>query len=284
MSIQSIKSEQNLTDIITSIGKTPTSWQGWFCLQIALQNGPEDSIFGRCIARTRAFLSAYLGETDVSLFCCKNQNIHIFCKSIPIDVLEHAAEQVCDLIFDEEALITSYEIFDLEHDGQDYVSYALKCNADKTVIPLSAYRALDTFDTDKSLSTTTLFKENSIVSHTDLTKVLLIEDDPVTRWMVRKGLKHDCQLVTAPTANQSFDKFCSFQPDIVFLDIDLPDKSGHEVLSWIMRNDPGTPVIMFSSNNSLDNICETLAAGARGFISKPFLREQLLHYINDHSR
>lgn len=284
MNIQSINNGQQLTDIVTSIGKTPQSWQGWFCLQIALQDGPDDATFGCCIARIRAFLDAYLGDTEMTLFCCQNQNIHIFCKSVPIDVLEHAAEQACELVFDEESLHTSYEIFDLEHDGHDYVSYALERKGGETVVPLSAYRALDTFDANQAPMPKTPFTENTTINHADLTKVLLIEDDPVTRWMVRKGLKHNCQLATAPTANQSFDKFSSFQPDIVFLDIDLPDKSGHEVLNWIMRNDPGTAVIMFSSNNSLDNICETLAAGARGFISKPFLKEQLLDYIHDYSR
>lgn len=284
MNIQSIKSDQQLSDIVTSIGKAPASWQGWFCLQIALQNNPDDATFGRCIARTRSFLNAYLGETEMNLFCCQNQNIHIFCKAIPIDVIIHAAQQACDLIFDEEALLTTYEIFDLAHDGHNYVSYALERKNGETVIPISAYRALDKFDTHKTQEPSTTFKEKIITNHLDLTKVLLVEDDPVTRWMVRKGLKHDCQLVTAPTANQSFDKFCSFQPDIVFLDIDLPDKSGHDVLKWIIRNDPGMSVIMFSSNNSLDNICDTLAAGARGFISKPFLREQLLHYIHGHSQ
>jgi CheY-like chemotaxis protein len=284
MNIHAIKSEQQLADIVTSIGKAPRSWQGWFCLQIALQNSPNDATFGRCIARVRSFLSAYLGEAEVSIFCCQNQNIHIFCKAVPIDVLEHAAEQACCLILDEEALLTSYEIFDLEYDGQDYVSYALERKNGEIVTPISAYSALDKFDADSKQSPADPFEEKTRVSHNDLAKVLLIEDDPVTRWMVRKGLKHDCQLVTAPTANQSFDKFCSFQPDIVFLDIDLPDKSGHDVLKWIIRNDPGMSVIMFSSNNSLDNICDTLAAGARGFISKPFLREQLLHYIHGHSQ
>lgn len=90
--------------------------------------------------------------------------------------------------------------------------------------------------------------------------------------------------MTAPTAHQAFAKFQAFQPDVVFLDIDLPDKNGREVLSWIMHNDPGVTVVMFSSNSSLDNISQSIEEGASGFIAKPFLKESLLHYIRNHNR
>ena len=127
------------------------------------------------------------------------------------------------------------------------------------------------------------FSEKNIKSYQDYTKVLLVEDDPVTRWIVRKSLKNECVFATAPTANQAFQVFSSFQPDLVFLDIDLPDQNGRKVLEWIMRHDPGTSVVMFSSNNNLENISDTLENGACGFIAKPFIKEDFIHYINEHS-
>ncbi|HOO82434.1 MAG TPA: response regulator [Alphaproteobacteria bacterium] len=74
-------------------------------------------------------------------------------------------------------------------------------------------------------------------------RVLLVEDDPVTRWMVRSALKKECEFVTAQSANNAFGLYASYQPDVVFLDIDLPDGNGHDVLKWIMRNDPGACVV-----------------------------------------
>ena len=109
--------------------------------------------------------------------------------------------------------------------------------------------------------------------------VLLVEDDPVTRWLVRNALKENCDLATAPTANKAFSMYSSYQPDIVFLDVNLPDKNGYEVLNWVMRNDPGANVVMFSSQDSMDNITQALECGARGFIGKPFVKEQLLGYV-----
>ena len=113
-------------------------------------------------------------------------------------------------------------------------------------------------------------------------KFLLIEDDPITRWMVRRTIKSECELLTASTANKAFSVFGSFHPDIVFLDIDLPDQNGKQVLQWLMANDPGICVVMFSSNNNLENITETLAGGASGFIPKPFFKQDLLHYIHSY--
>lgn len=284
MNTQYTKTDQKLAGIIASIGKNPESWQDWMCLQISLQNEYDNEAFGQAIVRVHAFLEAYLKGVEFNVFSCQNQNIHVFCKHITRDVLSHAGQQVCEFLFDDEALLAISEVFDLEQDAFYYVSYALDQATGACAIPVSAYSGLDPFVAGSVWYSASDFNEKPIMNHKDLTKVLLVEDDPVTRWMVRKGLKHDCQLVTAPTANQSFDRFNAFQPDLVFLDIDLPDKSGREVLSWMMRNDPGACVVMFSSNNNLENISETLAEGASGFIAKPFLREDLLHYIHAHTR
>lgn len=118
----------------------------------------------------------------------------------------------------------------------------------------------------------------------DQAKVLLVEDDPVTRWMVRNALKHECDLATVSEGHKAFEMYASYQPDIVFLDINLPDANGYDVLEWIIHNDPGAAVVMFSSNDNLDNIASSMDQGARGFIAKPFLKEQLLHYIHNHAR
>jgi len=110
-------------------------------------------------------------------------------------------------------------------------------------------------------------------------KVLLVEDDPVTRWLVRQTLKDNCDFATAQTANKAFSLYATYQPDFVFLDINLPDKDGYEVLNWIMRNDPGANVIMFSSLNNMDSITRALDMGAIGYIAKPFIKNQILDYV-----
>ena len=121
-------------------------------------------------------------------------------------------------------------------------------------------------------------KSNGSVSKDPL-KVLLVEDDTVIRWMVDNALKDECDVEYADTANKVFALYPSYAPDIVLLDIGLPDNSGQAVLDWIMRNDPAANVIMVSSKTSADTISSCLEKGAKGFIPKPFVKDDLLHYI-----
>jgi len=124
----------------------------------------------------------------------------------------------------------------------------------------------------------------SVARHpVDAPRVLLVEDDPMTRFMVRKAIKNECELATAPEGNKVFSLYASYQPDIVFLDINLPDLNGYDVLEWIMDNDPGACVVMFSGNSDMDNIVSSMGYGAKGFVSKPFSKEKLLHYIHNHT-
>ena len=68
-------------------------------------------------------------------------------------------------------------------------------------------------------------------------------------------------------------------PDVVFLDIDLPDMSGHDVLSKIFALDPEAYIIMFSGNGDRGNVLKAIERGAKGFVGKPFSQDKLTHYI-----
>ena len=283
MDIQSGKKDKRLVQIITSIGKTPLSWQDWRCLHIELDEEGDKASFSGCIPLIQPLLQSYFKEIEGEVFFCENFQIHLFCKNVSKRALAQAGEQIRHIIEDETSLSSALAIYDLEQEGPLYVRRALKQEDESLSVSASAYADLYAFPDEKGAPDIGTFAVKTNKNRQGQTRVLLVEDDPVTRWMVRKSLKHDCDLVTAATANKSFSKIHSFQPDIVFLDIDLPDKNGREVLSWLMRNDPGLCVVMFSSNNNLDNIAEALEEGASGFIAKPFLKEQLLHYIQNHS-
>ena len=64
----------------------------------------------------------------------------------------------------------------------------------------------------------------------DGAKVLLVEDDPATRWLVRSALRDKCRLATANTANKAFSICQSYKPDIVFLDIQMNGETGFDLL------------------------------------------------------
>ena len=275
MQIQTPDTEQKLVSLASSIGRDPLSWTGWTCLHFDISYLRNDKK-GECALLLKSIIEAYFGDIEGYIYACHDQSIHIICKNLGLDTLEQAATQICEFFNSEDDEKLHYHIFDLAADAFIYAQSVL----DKSGLP----HQLNSTNIFKEAFFTKTFGYNDMNESKNInikTKVLLVEDDPVTRWMVRNTLKNKCDLITASSANKAFSIFNSYRPDIVFLDIGLPDKNGREVLNWIIRNDPGACVVMFSSNNTLDNISGALEDGAAGFISKPFLKEQLMYYINN---
>ncbi|MFZ4125340.1 MAG: response regulator [Rickettsiales bacterium] len=111
--------------------------------------------------------------------------------------------------------------------------------------------------------------------------ILLVEDDPLTRRIAASVFKEDYALITAKDAEDAIGCYFAYAPDIVFLDINLPDADGFNVLRHIIANDPESYVVMFSGNSYLDNITRAFSQGAQGFIAKPFNRNKMHHYVTD---
>lgn len=109
--------------------------------------------------------------------------------------------------------------------------------------------------------------------------VMLVEDDPVTRQLAGKLLGQDHVLVTAASAYEAVVNYLLYAPEIVFLDINLPDESGFIVLDQLTACDPDAYIVMFSGNDGIDSIIDARTRGARGFVTKPFQRDRLKHYL-----
>ncbi|MCB1782509.1 MAG: response regulator [Alphaproteobacteria bacterium] len=280
MDILNLNAEQKLVHIAASIGRDPLSWRGWQCLHVILGE-MDEALEQDCLLWTRSIVESYLRGVEGRVYYCDNGDIHVLCRDVNEDILHQAGTQICDLVFSESAVRATFCIYNLVREGQGYADVVLK-SASSTLFPSESEENSPSGPdhvSDRLLPAQDGGSYRPKPSRVDEMRVLLVEDDPVTRWMVRNALRDTCHFVTAPSAHKAFAMYSSFDPDIVFLDINLPDQSGHTVLEWIMRNDPGAYVVMFSSDNNMDNIASALEDGAQGFISKPFLKEQLLHYM-----
>ncbi len=111
------------------------------------------------------------------------------------------------------------------------------------------------------------------------TRVLLIEDDRTTRRLVSKAIGNYCNLTEANNAGQGISKYKNFNPDIVFLDLELPDDNGHNILKWIVHNDPGAYVVLFSGSCDTHNVKKAINNGAKGYVPKPFDAGRMMYYI-----
>ncbi|MBK9585007.1 MAG: response regulator [Alphaproteobacteria bacterium] len=279
MDILSLNAEVKLAATASSIGRNPLSWQGWHCLRILIEDVSEDNQ-QEILIWSKSILESYLRDAEGRVYYCEGRDIHVICRDVPRAILEQAGNQICDLIFNESRILVSYDIYELSSEGTEYSKAVLE---QKDIFTLPYSQAVSV-GTDMEQASFPGEAPRRSLTHSGAPRVLLVEDDAVTRWMVRNALKNECEFITAPSANKAFAMFSSFTPDVIFLDINLPDNSGYAVLEWILNNDPGACVVMFSSNGQLDNIVHAMEKGASGFISKPFLREHLLYYIQSHSQ
>ncbi len=110
--------------------------------------------------------------------------------------------------------------------------------------------------------------------------VLLVEDDATTRHIVGHALKNNYPLVTAQNGAEAIEKHLLTAPDIVLLDIGLPDTDGLTLLHWIQQYDRHSRIVMFSGNSYIKNRLSAFAAGAQGFMAKPYNRSQFDHYLS----
>jgi putative two-component system response regulator len=110
-------------------------------------------------------------------------------------------------------------------------------------------------------------------------RILIIDDDAEIRILLRKLLEGSGYLVEeAQTADEGMRQIRAEQPDLVLLDLGLPDRSGQEVLEEI-RGDPSTrllPVVMLTAQGTREQKLRASREGVTDFLSKPFSPEELL--------
>lgn len=97
--------------------------------------------------------------------------------------------------------------------------------------------------------------------------------------MVATYLKKEHQVILARDAKTGIMHFIDSAPDVVFLDIHLPDMKGHEVLKRLRLLDPTAYVVMLSGDSVRENVAFAQEYGAAGFIRKPFPKERILQYV-----
>lgn len=112
-------------------------------------------------------------------------------------------------------------------------------------------------------------------------EIMIIEDDSFSRKLVENTLGKHYPLTGLGEATYALDTYARIAPDLLFLDINLPDVTGHELLERIMEIDPDAYVIMLSGNSDKQNILKAMSCGAKGFVAKPFTREKIFSYIQN---
>src|SRR5437868_3487413 len=102
-------------------------------------------------------------------------------------------------------------------------------------------------------------------------KVLIVDDEPEVRQVLHEFLAsrgYDVDL--AAGGSEALEMLGNTKPDLVLLDVMMPEMDGVETLRRIVKRDPSLPVIMVTANTDIGVTSKLLALGAVDYVPKPF--------------
>lgn len=112
--------------------------------------------------------------------------------------------------------------------------------------------------------------------------VLIVDDAEFMRMMLRDIVEDMGLEVVAEAANgqEAFEEYQNKKPDLVLLDITMPEVDGLEALKKIIQVDQTANVVMITALGQKDQVLACIKAGARDFIIKPFDQERVIDTLD----
>src|SRR5512141_101421 len=112
-------------------------------------------------------------------------------------------------------------------------------------------------------------------------RVLLVDDEESIRFGVRRVLEqHGARVVTAATAADALAAARAESPELVLLDLRLPDGDGIDVLRRILAERPDARVVLMTGYGTIERAVTAIRAGAADFLTKPVDPDHLLHVLS----
>ena len=116
-------------------------------------------------------------------------------------------------------------------------------------------------------------------------KKIIMVDDNITNLTVAKNLLVDSyDIFTAPSAKKLFLLLEKLTPDLILLDIEMPEMNGYETIEILKKNEAAAkiPVIFLTADYTQESEAKGLSLGAVDYVTKPFSQELLLKRIEMH--
>ena len=114
-----------------------------------------------------------------------------------------------------------------------------------------------------------------------MAKILCVDDAAFMRKVVKDALSKNgyTDLYEAVDGADAVDKFTEISPDLVIMDITMPNMDGLEALKAIRAKNPAANVVMCSAMGQEAMVIEAIQSGAKDFIVKPFQAERVLEAV-----
>ncbi len=233
-------------------------------------------------------LAGWVGHTSGEIYVCFDRDLFVFSENLSPEVFERLKEHFYAR-FEYEPYLRSKPLsfYDIENNALGLTDLAETKLAKK--INFQKQEAQKEREETKELERqsflagpinsellSTLKRRREARSHIE---IMVVEDDAFSRNLVATAL-NACSVSFAEDGHEAIMGYLHKAPDIVFLDIELPDVTGHDVLSKVLSFDRDAFIVMLSGNSQSENVQSAIQQGAKGFVGKPFTKEKLLQYIN----
>ncbi len=112
-------------------------------------------------------------------------------------------------------------------------------------------------------------------------KILIVDDAPVIRLMLKDILQHYDYEVVGEAGNGviAVEKYKQLKPDLVTMDITMPEKDGIEALGDILAFDKNAKVVMVTAIDQRDSLMSAIRLGASDYIVKPFEDDRVISAV-----
>ena len=114
-----------------------------------------------------------------------------------------------------------------------------------------------------------------------MAKILTVDDAALMRRIIKTTLRRAgyTEIYEATDGIQALEKYNLIKPNLVLMDITMPNLNGLEALKAIRAADPGANVVMCTAMGQESMVVEAIRSGAKDFIVKPFKPERLLNMV-----
>ncbi len=263
-------------DILSAIEKDPASWAGWLALHFempAMCVTEDCSLISEGAAR---IVSLYLDDLHGEAFFSNDGDIVVLCKDVNSSALREIGQHLSDLCLARTHIPAEQHVYNVFLEGEGMCRnlrarlYQMEASGNGMTHGRHYGFAFERY----------MLEGRAVADKRHQMRVLVVDDDAITQRFVAKLLGNECQLATAMNAKDAVTAFDAEEPDITFLDIGLPDGNGKDLLAKFLAKRPGAYIVMFSGNDQMQTISETLKMGAEGFVAKPCSKDQMLYYLN----
>lgn len=255
--------------------------QKCFFIELSKSDIPRKKLFEAFLRALEELPNSYMAQ----VYLCQNKDVFILMQGF---MQRHFVEFVekLSIVVDMDNLADMSKIFEvgihweqLEVICKERIEEISRQAAEEEKEKIKASEEMATVEAFNKLDPEKIHSMSQRRSLREDALILVVDDDQLARTLVGNVLNQDYTVCFAHTGAEAIEKNVEYAPDVVFLDIGLPDVNGYNILEYLFLFDPDAYVIMFSGRKNKENIVRALEAGALGFIGKPFTRDKLFEYI-----